>query len=39
MIPIHSLFSNLTQREVRRVHILAASDSGPSLAVPPDEYV
>ena len=38
MIPFHSLFSELAQREVRCVHLGAAPDSASGPALPADEY-
>jgi hypothetical protein len=39
MIPFHSLFSDLAQREVRCVHIGPAPGAAPDLGLPADEYV
>ena len=39
MIPFHSLFPELAQREVRCVHIGPAPDPASESALPADEYV
>ena len=39
MIPFHSLLPELAQREVRCVHLGAATDPALESALPADEYV
>jgi hypothetical protein len=40
MIPFHSVFPELAQREVRCVHLLGpAPDATPEVALPADEYI
>ena len=39
MIPFHSLFTELAQREVRCVHIGDGPDPAANVSLPADEYV
>jgi len=39
MMPFHSVFPELAQREVRCVHLGLAPDVTPEIALPADEYI